>query len=152
MVLLAAIVGGAVLLMTQAERRYENMSSREMASLCITHANLALHIHPHLTIKINGVAEAIQANIGITPECMRTLHTHDPDGKIHIEGPVAKEFTLGDFFFVWDKPFSKDEILGYKADATHAVSMTVNGTPVDTFENTILKDLDAIVISYDKKP
>jgi len=149
--LLVIIVGGAVWMDGSQSRKYEAMTSREMAFLCITHTNLALHIHPELTLLINGEKQAMPANIGITDTCMHTLHTHDDTGKIHIEGPIVREFVLGDFFAVWDMPFSKDQILDHKADATHKITMTVNGEAVETFENTILRDHDEIVISYGTK-
>lgn len=38
------------------------------------------------------------------------IHTHDDTGIIHIESPVKRDFTLADFFAVWNKPFSKDQI------------------------------------------
>ena len=41
------------------------------------------HIHPHLTIKINGEEQNIPANIGSVP-CHLPLHTHDNDGVIHV--------------------------------------------------------------------
>src|SRR5581483_12030445 len=36
------------------------------------------------------------------------LHTHEPDGIIHVESPVNRKFTLGEFFDVWGLRFTKD--------------------------------------------
>ena len=33
--------------------------------------------------------------------CFYWLHTHAADGIIHIESPVQRTYTLGDFFDVW---------------------------------------------------
>jgi hypothetical protein len=78
---------------------------------------------------------------------MHPLHTHDTTGKLHVESPVERDFTLGDFFTVWEKPFDRTHIL----DFTGEVSMTVNGVKVDTYENTILNDGDEIIIVAGKK-
>ena len=62
------------------------------------------HVHPHLTIYLNGEALAIPQNIGIEsgpPRCFYTIHTHDHSGKIHIESNGTGTFTLGQFFAVW---------------------------------------------------
>jgi hypothetical protein len=124
------------------------LTTRELALSCTTDALTQFHIHPHLRIIINGTEQIIPAGTGITLACLHPIHTHDSTGTIHIESPVARDFTLGDFFAVWNKPFSKDQILDYKADATHAVTITVNGIRVDTYENTVMHDHDDIVISY----
>ncbi len=62
------------------------------------------HVHPHLTIYLNGEALAIPQNIGIEsgpPRCFYTIHTHDHSGKIHIESTGPGTFTLGQFFAIW---------------------------------------------------
>ena len=126
----------------------DDRTAREVALTCTTDMATEYHIHPVLTIIANGETVPIPADIGITRGCMMSLHTHTPDGIIHVESPVARDFTLGDFFAVWDKPFSKDQVLDYVADDTHRITMTVNGEVVDTYENTLLRDKDQIVITY----
>ena len=74
------------------------------------------HIHARLTLFVNGSARSIPKGIGIpgaevspTPagpfvaggRCFYWLHTHAADGIIHIESPVARTYTLGNFFDVW---------------------------------------------------
>jgi hypothetical protein len=129
----------------------EALPSRATALSCTTDMATQFHIHPMLSIVLNGKKEVIPANIGITDICMHPLHTHDDTGTIHVESPVEKDFTLGDFFAVWGKDFSNIKILDYTADANRVITMTVNGVKVDTFENTILKDKDQIVITYGPK-
>jgi hypothetical protein len=67
------------------------------------------HIHAHLTIFVNGAARQIPAGVGITSSCLYWLHTHDADGIIHIESPVRRTFTLGQFFDEWGQPLSPDQ-------------------------------------------
>jgi hypothetical protein len=109
------------------------------------------HIHPKLSIIINGESQVIPANIGITPLCMKSLHTHDATGEIHVEAPVKRDFILGDFFAVWEQPFDATHIMNYVVDEDSEIIMTVNGKVVDTYENTPLVDKDKIVVEYKKK-
>ncbi len=67
------------------------------------------HIHAHLTIVVNGALRQIPADVGIvtggaTGSCLYWLHTHAADGIIHIESPVRRVYTLGDFFDEWGQP------------------------------------------------
>lgn len=111
----------------------------------------AYHIHPHLAIKADGKDIAIPANIGLSLiGCERVVHTHDATGEIHIEPNYYQEFTLGDFFALWGKPFSRGQILDYAPDLEHEIVMTVDGKVSDEFENLILKDKQQIVIEYKK--
>jgi hypothetical protein len=109
------------------------------------------HIHPKLEIIINGQKTELAKNIGIGPACMYALHTHDNSGELHVETPEKRDFNLSDFFAVWKKPFNKNEILDYKTDEKHIVRMTINGTDVQNYENTILLDKDQIIIYYEEK-
>lgn len=125
-------------------------STREIAFGCTSDELTKFHIHPHLTIIIDGKEWVIPADIGITPDCQRAIHTHDTSGTIHIESPVVRDFVLGDFFAVWGETFSQNQILDHKADATHAVTMTVDGQLSAEYGNLVLKDNQQIVIEYRK--
>lgn len=110
---------------------------------------LGMHIHPHLTIVINGQEQVIPANIGIGPEGghpLDTVHTHDTSGILHVESPKVRDFRLQEFFKVWGQTFTSQEILGHHADATHALTMTVNGRPSEALGSLVLHDGDDIVI------
>jgi hypothetical protein len=107
----------------------------------------AMHIHPHLTIFINGQEQVIPANIGLTPAGWEPLHTHDSSGTIHVESPVAQDFHLSDFFAIWGQPFTSQVILNHYTDADHPVMVTVNGQPSNDYGNLVLHDQDNIVIS-----
>ena len=86
---------------------------------CQRREQTVFHIHAHLTIVVNGAARQIPAAIGIpgsqaqsTPQgpfvdtgtCFYWLHTHAADGIIHIESPVHRTYTLGNFFDEWRQP------------------------------------------------
>ena len=62
----------------------------------------AYHIHAQLTVILpNGVTAPIPANIGVAEKCMYWLHTHEPDGKLHVEAPDQTVATLADFLEIW---------------------------------------------------
>ncbi|HEY5354216.1 MAG TPA: hypothetical protein VIK57_17335 [Streptosporangiaceae bacterium] len=92
---------------------------------CDRGEQVAFHIHAHLTVFVNGAARQVPAAIGIpraqaenTPNgpfiasgtCFYWLHTHAPDGIIHIESPVQRTYTLGDFFDIWGQPLSANQV------------------------------------------
>lgn len=118
------------------------LTNRELAMICTTDMATAFHIHPELTIMRDGTKEEIPANIGITVGCMNPLHTHDVSGVIHVESPQPRDFTLGDFFAVWKKPF---------VDENYTARVSVNGADVPTGEVTILRDKEKVVVTYEKK-
>ena len=42
--------------------------------------------------------------------CFYWLHTHAADGIIHIESPVHRTYTLGNFFDEWGQPLSTSQV------------------------------------------
>ena len=49
----------------------------------------APHIHPGLSVSVNGELVTVPTDIGINAEqAMAALHTHDTVGTIHVESPV----------------------------------------------------------------
>lgn len=124
-------------------------TNREVALTCTTDMATEFHIHPTLEIIVNGEPQTIPANIGVRPSCMNSIHTHTADGLLHVEAPEKRDFTLADFFAVWDKPFSKNQVLEYVSGDSHAVHVTVDGKEVYTFEDTVLKEKEKIIITYE---
>jgi hypothetical protein len=60
--------------------------------------------------------------------CFYWLHTHTPDGIIHIESPVVRDFTLGNFFAVWGQPLSRTRAASVTV-AAGALRVWVDGRP-----------------------
>lgn len=127
-----------------------NLSTRELAFSCTTDEATRFHIHPLLAIVAEGKNVEIPADVGESLTCLHPLHTHDNTGTIHVEAPEERDFTLGDFFAVWEKPLSKTQVLDYVADASHTLVMTVDGKPNEEFENLVLRDNEKIIIEYKK--
>lgn len=146
---LIAVVGGLLYFSRSPQKPISQLTNRELALLCDDEMAGGFHIHPILEIVVNGENVPVPTNIGVQQTCMTALHTHTPDGVIHVESPEKRDYTLADFFAVWRQPFSAEQVLSYKADSTHRIRVSVNGEDVSTFENTLLKDKDKIIISYE---
>lgn len=86
---------------------------------------LVFHIHARLTIFVGGTSVRVPAGIGIADPhsqgsprgafvvsgaCFAWLHTHAADGIIHMESPVQRTFTLGNFFDVWKQPLTATRV------------------------------------------
>ncbi len=98
---------------------------------CNPMENSAFHVHSHLDIIINGVYFLVPSQIGIpSGKCFYWLHTHDESGKIHIEAPMLRDFTLGQLFDIWNKKLSNDQIFNYVANANNPLHVYINGTKV----------------------
>jgi hypothetical protein len=97
---------------------------------CNSMEQSAFHVHSHLDIIINSVYFLLPSQVGIPGNCFYWLHTHDESGKIHIEAPMLRDFTLGQFFDIWNKKLSNDQIFNYVANANNPLKVYVNGTKV----------------------
>ena len=87
------------------------------------------HIHAHLDVLVDGQPVPVPANIGIDTvhPGISPLHTHDDSGVIHIESPVKRQFSLGEFFTEWGVSLSADKIGGLRATDGKSVRVYVNG-------------------------
>jgi hypothetical protein len=67
-----------------------------------------LHIHQHLDIYVHGGKVTVPQGIGIDAggAWLTLIHTHDSTGIIHVESPIKRNYTLGQFFSVWGLRFS----------------------------------------------
>jgi hypothetical protein len=123
---------------------------------CGSKEQLAYHIHAHLTVFDNGQARSIPGGIGIPGsqvvqstegpvasggQCIYWLHTHAPDGVIHVESPTQRIYTLGDFFDEWHQPLSSTQV----GDVKGKVSAIVNGKPWTKSVRAIPLDAHAVV-------
>ncbi|HKD77015.1 MAG TPA: hypothetical protein VKB76_16030 [Ktedonobacterales bacterium] len=114
---------------------------------CQGSEQLTQHIHANMQIYFNGKNEPIPAGVGIetdnsgnaTSFCW--LHTHQPDGAIHIESPnTSDKYTVGDFLAIWDKQefqgrwlpegaptITSNSFFGKPLDATNKLTVYVQG-------------------------
>lgn len=87
---------------------------------------VAFHIHAHLTIVVRGESRQVPAGVGLAPpdeveltpagrfvagaSCFTWLHTHAADGIVHIESPLKRTYTLGEFFDIWGQPLDRRQV------------------------------------------
>jgi hypothetical protein len=124
---------------------------------CQATEKVLFHIHSHLAIFVNGKQRQVPFGIGIGPplrgatapagpfvtegSCFSWLHTHASDGIIHIESPVKRTYTLGDFFDLWGEKLSSTQV----GPAHGAVTALVAGKVVKGNPRAIaLKDHELI--------
>jgi hypothetical protein len=105
---------------------------------CESLAQLAYTEYAHLQVYVDGRSRALPGGIGMVGPtaqatqrglvfaghtCTYWLHTRAADGLIVVESPIPRQYTLGDFFRIWNQPLDADRIAG----ARGAVTATVNG-------------------------
>jgi hypothetical protein len=123
---------------------------------CGATEQLTYHIHAHLAVYVNGQPRSLPAGAGIpgaivqqSPQgpvvgqgqCFYWLHTHTPDGVIHIESPTSRIYTLGNFFDVWRQPLGPNEVGPDKGKVT----ALVNGKPWTKDPRSIPLDPHAVI-------
>jgi hypothetical protein len=93
---------------------------------CQTQEQVLFHIHAHLAVYVDGRTRLVPEGIGIAPPhdveqssdgpfvaggaCFYWLHSHTRDGIIHIESPVKRVYTLGDYFDIWKQPLGANQV------------------------------------------
>lgn len=128
-----AVLGGIIWLVASAPKTPEgDIFSRR-----------GLHWHSTLVIYVNGEKQEVSPNIGVTGGSMMPMHTHEPNGTVHIEssGLVRKDdVVLGRFFKIWGK-----DINSFGTN----LKMTVNGQENTEYENYVMQDKDKIELRYE---
>lgn len=104
---------------------------------CLT--NEEFHLHPKLTILIDGAEEQVPPNIGVFSNCVQELHTHESDGTIHVESDRDKGYTFQDFLNVWGLPLEQEEFI---------TRLTVDGEFNDNDTNFKLADGQQIQLEF----
>jgi hypothetical protein len=161
MSVLVAIFIGVGILWTMAPNTL--LASASSSSLgidnirCEVLEHLTFHIHAHLDIYINGKPYTIPSQIGIIPnKCLYWMHTHDDTGVIHIESPENRNFTLGQFFDIWNEKFNNTQIFDniVSNNKNNTLSVYVNGSKASAvnYRDIKLNSHDEIAIVYGKPP
>jgi len=89
----------------------------------------AMHIHQHLAIFDHGKPVPIPEDVGrpLFAGCFYWLHTHTPNGIIHVESPVVRSFSLADFFAIWGQPLSRTDVAGAKLRPGDKMTIWIDG-------------------------
>src|SRR5262245_12293572 len=88
---------------------------------------VAVHIHAHLDVFVNGKRVRVPAGIGIGDDFIAPLHTHDATGIVHVESPTVRSYTLGQFLAVWGVRFDSHCLGGYCAAGNRVLRVYANG-------------------------
>ena len=88
-----------------------------------------VHIHQHLDLFVDGRRVVVPQGIGIDPggRFLVPLHTDDDSGVIHVESPVKRDYTLGEFFGGWGVRFTRRCLGGYCGAGATKLSVFVDG-------------------------
>lgn len=176
-VVLVIVVAGLIYVNFRTPVATTSIDTAQYPFPCLSSEQLAIHIHPWLTISIEGSNVTIPAAIGIanpviqngvagSGSCFEPMHTHDASGIIHIESASDVNYTLGEFFQIWDVTygtvsfngtshpviFNSTDILGYKADSAHKVILLVDGKANTQFGSLILNYYDYCSASNSATP
>ncbi len=106
-------------------------------------SRMGIHTHPELAIYVKGIKQEMPASLGVRPSFMAPVHTHEPNGVIHLEfqGLVQKkDITLEQFFKIWGK-----DINSFGTN----MKMTVNGKESTDYGNYLMQDKDKIELRYE---
>jgi hypothetical protein len=99
----------------------------------------------------------VPSQIGIKSDerCLYWLHTHDDTGIIHIEAPEKRDFTLGQFFDIWNEKFSNNQIFNYTTSSgsgnnNNTLTVYINGHKISgmNYRDLKLNAHDEIAIVY----
>ena len=103
------------------------------AGLPLGPMGMAEHYHAHLDVLVDGQPVPVPANIGVDPAsgAMSYLHTHTPDGLVHVEaGTKGQPFTLGQLFTQWDVRLTPTKVGGLTATDGNTLTLYVDGKKV----------------------
>jgi hypothetical protein len=108
------------------------------------------HVHANLQLYDRGRAVTVPQGIGMPQgaDCLYWVHTHTADGYIHIESPVKRPFTLGEFFDIWGADLSWTRAASLAAPRAKRLSVWVNGAAWHGKDPRaiVLRDRETIVI------
>jgi hypothetical protein len=107
-------------------------SGRAASLRCDTTPQLAVHYHAHLDLLYGGRMVPVPGQVGIVQGCRYWLHTYSADGVLHVQGPAAaasRQFTVGDFFWVWGQPLSSQQVATMKVGPGQQLKAWLDGRP-----------------------
>lgn len=124
-------------------RPADQQAQVKAAGLSLTRQEqLTVHYHAHLDVFVNGrhvtVPPGLGINIGPDGQApphgspgIAPLHTHEPDGVLHIEAPRASTFTLGQAFVEWGVRLTAHQAGAYRPLRVYVNGHRFSGNPAD---------------------
>lgn len=105
------------------------------------------HAHALLTVYRDGEQVPVPADLGYDERgAHSSLHTHTPDGVVHMEADDPYPYTLAHVMTTWGVTFGPDRLGGDTANGAKQVHVYVNGEPASP--DAELSDGDNVVVAY----
>ncbi len=105
------------------------------------------HAHVLLSVYVDGQQVPVPADIGFYESgAHSSLHTHTPDGVIHMEADDPYPYTLAHIMTTWGVPFGENILGDYTATGDKSVHVYINGKPAS--RDSELVDGDNVVVAY----
>jgi hypothetical protein len=138
------------------------VAGMELAGLTPLFANFMEHIHSHLTVLVDGASVPVPAGIGIGEPVdagggftssavgvFSPLHTHTPDGIVHVEADIPPlSLALGQFFDEWQVRLTSSCLGSYCNGGGKTLRAYVNGVQVSDPRAIAFTDHADIVLAY----
>jgi hypothetical protein len=128
-------------------------------------ATTLFSVHPELQVSINGQSVGLPPSIGRSQnftnyECDLPLHTEPgvSGGLFNVTSPWPYDYTLGDFFSVWQESYvsafinstystttidyTSSQLLGLSADSTHTIRLFVDNQLSSSGPSLVLNGLN----------
>lgn len=130
-VLSSAAIAGALFAGTPSARADIPSGAPVDGIRCEAMEGSVLHIHQHVAIRDHGKPVGIPPDVGrpLIAQCLYWIHTHTPDGIIHVESPNFRTYTLGNFFDIWGEPLTATNVAGSKPKKDEHIAVWVDGAP-----------------------
>lgn len=162
-ILLVIVVGAGLIYLPGVIRPNANPACAAFPFPSTQGQDLAEHYHAQLQIYVNGLRIPIPNNVGDgdSGPCTQPVHVHSgaPDTSvIHIESPVERTYTLGDFFKVWAATpnlggptpvvFNQNQLFNNTVGNGYQLRVYVNGQQSTSFDSLTLQEHMIIVVVY----
>ena len=108
---------------------------------CIESDNLPYQVFVTVSVSINGQPVEVPANIGISENCLRPIHTHDASGLVHVVYDTPHVFTIGHFLWYWSFNIQQYDATVY-----------VNGVEQEKYLDIQLRDGMSVTLDFKSKP
>lgn len=105
------------------------------------------HAHALLSVYRDGEQVSVPADLGYDERgAHSSLHTHTPDGVIHMEADDPYPYTLAHVMTTWGVAFDQNTLGSDTAAGENQVHVYINGEP--SSPDAELEDGDNVVVAY----
>ncbi|HSD98277.1 MAG TPA: hypothetical protein VLB73_01085 [Patescibacteria group bacterium] len=117
---------------------------------CIDYTKPILQdFHVTLAIQINDKTLQLDPTIGQDyGNCLHDIFTNDSSGVVYVQSNDNQTFSLGQFFDVWKKTFTPQQIFSFQTSSSRHIEVLVNNQKIEAYRNIILKPNQHIIVMY----